>query len=476
MEPAKPDSPAPHEVEELPLEPPEQVLSTLNPDGTRRWLAPRLAKGRFWKRRRVVAYALILLFNVLPWIRIGGKPAVLFDVAQREFTVFGTTFQPTETLLVTLLILVVFVSIFLATALFGRVWCGWGCPQTVYLEFLYRPLERLAEGRYHSKGRAAVPGPRKVLKYALFVLVSVHLSHTFLAYFVGGTTVLEWSTGSPAEHPVGFLIVWGTAAAMMVDFAFFREQMCILACPYGRLQSALLDPNSVVIGYDPVRGEPRGKGKRGPKAPAKNAHLGDCVDCKLCVAVCPTGIDIRDGLQMECVNCAECVDACDSVMDKVGLPRGLIRYASENELAGEPRKNVRPRTVAYGGLLAAALIALGLLLGGREAVQVTTLRATGAPYTVLEQGALIQNQVRLRVENRRDTERRFTVELGDASIVTLPPELRFTLAPLDTHLLTFFVRQPPEAFTAGRRTLDLVLVADDGTRTPHSVGLSGPRP
>ena len=294
------------EIEETPLEPPEHVLSTLNPDGTRRWLAPRLAKGRFWKRRRVVAYWLILLFNLLPWIQIGGKPAMLLDVMHREFTFFGMTFQPTETLLITLLILAIFVGIFLATALFGRVWCGWGCPQTVYLEYLYRPIERLVEGKHHSKGRAAVPGGRKLLKYAVFLVISLHLSHTFLAYFVGAPTVIEWSLGNPADHMMGFLIVWLVAAAMMIDFGFFREQMCILACPYGRLQSALLDPDSIVIGYDPIRGEPRGKGKRGTE---KTTGLGDCVDCKLCVAVCPTGIDIRDGLQMECVNCAECVDA-----------------------------------------------------------------------------------------------------------------------------------------------------------------------
>lgn len=458
------------EIEETPLEPPEHVLSTLNPDGTRRWLAPRLAKGRFWKRRRIVAYGLILLFNLLPWIRINGKPAMLLDVMHREFTFFGVTFQPTETLLITLLILAIFVGIFLATALFGRVWCGWGCPQTVYLEYLYRPIERLVEGKYHSKGRAAVPVGRKVLKYALFLVISLHLSHTFLAYFVGGPTVFEWSLGNPAEHMSGFLIVWLVAAAMMIDFGFFREQMCILACPYGRLQSALLDPDSIVIGYDPIRGEPRGKGKRGTE---KTAGLGDCVDCKLCVAVCPTGIDIRDGLQMECINCAECVDACDSVMDRIGRPRGLIRYASETQLAGGKRRSLRPRTALYGVLLVVVLAGFGLSISQRASTYITALRATGLPY-VIEDDGLVMNRVQLRVENRMEIARTFTLSHDVAGLVLLPEVVRFEVGPLETQQVTFVARLPRTAFVAGRFDAPLCFTDQDGQQVWLTKTLLGP--
>ena len=459
------------ETEELPLAPPEHVLATLNPDGTRRWLAPRLAKGRFWRWRRIVAYFLIALFNLLPWIPIGGKPAILLDVVRRDFTLFGVTFQPTETVLVTTLFLVIFVGIFLATALFGRVWCGWGCPQTVYLEFLYRPLERFAEGKWHSKGRDAIPFGRKVFKYALFLVVSVHLSHTFLAYFVGGTEVLKWSSSSPAAHPAGFVIVWGTALLMMFDFASFREQMCTLACPYGRLQSALLDENSIVIGYDKERGEPRGKGKRGTE---KTAALGDCVECSLCVAVCPTGIDIRDGLQMECVNCAECIDACDSVMDRVGLERGLIRYASENELAGEPRKMLRARTVLYSVALVVLLGALGALLGSRVDTDVDVMRIGNVPFIVMSDGR-VANPVQVRIENRKKEQRTYSLRIADARFEMSPPTVTAIVAGQSSALLSFNVLVPREVFVGGPPRLSMII--SDGAEFEVTVerALLGPQ-
>jgi cytochrome c oxidase accessory protein FixG len=459
------------EHEELPLASPEHVLATLNPDGTRRWLAPRLAKGRFWQRRRIVAYLLIAVFNLLPWIPIGGKPAMFLDIVHRQFTFFGVTFQPTETVLVTTLFLSIFVSVFLATALFGRVWCGWGCPQTVYLEFLYRPLERLAEGKWHSKGRAAIPPGRKLLKYALFLIVSVHLAHTFLAYFVGAKTVMQWSVHNPASHPMGFAIVWGVVGMMMFDFASFREQLCTLACPYGRLQSALLDPNSIVIGYDAKRGEPRGKGKRGTE---KTENLGDCIECKLCVAVCPTGIDIRDGLQMECVNCAECIDACDSVMDRIGAPRGLIRYASENELVGLPKKRVRVRTVLYSVVLTALLVAFVSLLGTRKDTLVNVLRINGVPYTHMADGR-ISDLVKLRIENRREDDRTYTVTLTDSRLETNPSEVTAEVSGLGTKEVTFSVLAPASIFADGRADLEIMILDDEGLETHVERTLLGPR-
>jgi len=459
------------EHEELPLTSPEHVLATLNPDGTRRWLAPRLAKGHFWKRRRILAYFLILLFNVLPWIQLAGKPAMFLDIVHRQFTFFGVTFQPTETVLVTTLFLSIFVSVFLATALFGRVWCGWACPQTVYLEFLYRPIERLAEGKWHSKGRDAIPPLRKFLKYALFLVVSVHLSHTFLAYFVGAKTVMQWSIHNPGDHFAGFVVVWGVALAMMFDFAVFREQMCTLACPYGRLQSALLDPNSIVIGYDAKRGEPRGKGKRGIE---KTAALGDCVECKLCVAVCPTGIDIRDGLQMECVNCAECIDACDSVMERIGAPKGLIRYASENELAGKPRKRVRVRTVLYSVILTALLVAFVSLLSTRKDTLVDVLRIRNVPYMVLGDGS-ISNPVKLRIENRKEADRTYTIRMIDERFSTNPKVITKEVDSLGKAEVTFTVMAPQSVFSEGRTALEMIITDGAGLETHVERILLGPR-
>jgi len=459
------------EPETLPLAPPDKVLATLNPDGTRRWLAPRLAKGRYWQRRRLLGYFLMVLFNALPWIPIGGKPAMLLDVMRREFTFFGVTFQPTETVLVVSLFLTIFISIFLLTAIFGRVWCGWGCPQTIYLEFLYRPLERLIEGKYYTKGRDAVPKGRKLLVMAAFFLVSLHLSHTFLAYFVGPHTVIEWSLGSPMEHKAGFAIVWLVTGMMVVDFASFREQMCTLACPYGRLQSALVDPDSIVIGYDETRGEPRGKGKRGTE---KTKDLGACVDCKLCVAVCPTGIDIRDGLQMECVQCAECIDACDSVMDRMGMDRGLVRYASQTEFDGGRRSVLRTRTVLYSVGLVAALVAFLSFLGTRRDTLVDLLRASNQPFVEVEDGR-ISNLVRMRIENRAEVPRTYSITTATEGVETTPAVLTVDVEAAGQTQKAFQVVADADRFVEGRLTLELVVTDGEDFEQVLARTLLGPR-
>ncbi|MDP2703585.1 MAG: 4Fe-4S binding protein, partial [Candidatus Rokubacteria bacterium] len=267
----------------LPSATKERVLPTLNVDGTRRWMRPKLFEGRFLRRRRALAWALIGLFTVLPYLRMSGKPVILLDVVNRRFILFGATFLPTDTMLLMLLLVGLFIGIFLLTAIYGRVWCGWACPQTVYMEFLYRPIERLIEGgpraqRDLDDRRLA---PQRLLKYAVFGALSMFLAHTFLAYFVGVEALRHWITRSPFEHPAAFLVMAGTTALMFLDFGWFREQVCVVACPYGRFQSALLDRRSLIVGYDFRRGEPRGRLARragdGPGAPPR--ALGDCIDC-----------------------------------------------------------------------------------------------------------------------------------------------------------------------------------------------------
>jgi cytochrome c oxidase accessory protein FixG len=433
------------------LEAPDQVLSTLNPDGTRRWLHPRLSKGRWWKRRRWVAYFLIALFNALPWIPIDGKPAILLDVVRRDFAFFGASFRPTETPLLALLLLAIFLGIFYLTALVGRAWCGWACPQTVYLEFLYRPLERLVEGKSYAKGGKAAPAWRKALKFAVFAVVSAHLAHTFLAYFVGGSTVLSWSLGSPAEHPVGFGLVWVTTILMLIDFGWFREQLCTLACPYGRLQAVLLDRNSLVIGYDAARGEARAK------MPARRdgGDFGDCVDCGLCVATCPTGIDIRNGLQMECVACAECIDACDGVMTKVGKPTGLIRYASQEALAGSRTRWWRPRTIAYPVLLTGILAVFAVTLAGRESGMVQIQRAQGAPYEVMNDGR-VRNLVSFRLDNRAEEPRSYTITLPEG-VEGLVPVNPVVVPAGESGMGVVHLYLPREAFDQGKALVPITI-------------------
>jgi cytochrome c oxidase accessory protein FixG len=391
------------------------TLSTLNDDGSRRWIRPRPSRGRFWHRRRAVAYLLIAVFTAIPYIKVGGLPLVLLDIVHRRFTLFGYTFLPTDTPLFVLLMLAIFLSVFLATSVLGRVWCGWACPQTVYLEFLYRPIERFFEGEPGRAGKPAT-GVRRALKYATYFICSVFLAHTFLAYFVGIDQLVTWVTRPPTEHPTAFLLMAGVTAAMLFDFGFFREQLCIVACPYGRFQSVMLDRGSLIVAYDPKRGEPRGKGKPVslPVLATTGAgrSKGDCIDCRMCVSTCPTGIDIRDGLQMECIHCTQCIDACDSIMEKIGLPTGLIRYSSQRDLEREPRK-ARPRVVIYSVLLTLVLSLFTVAVIAKPPVDIRLLRGRGMPFTELDNG-LVSNQVRVKVTNRLMKPGAYTITLQGA--------------------------------------------------------------
>jgi cytochrome c oxidase accessory protein FixG len=390
--------------------PENRILSTLHEDGSRRWLYPRVSRGRFLRARRIVAYGLIAIFTLLPYIRIHHKPAILLDIRQRQFTLFGFTFLPTDTLLLALFLVTCIVGICLATALAGRVWCGWMCPQTVYLEFVYRPLERLFDGpprASHRPGKRATP-LRSGLKYALFLVISVYLAHTFLAYFVGVESLAQWVRRSPLEHPVGFLVMLATTGLMIFDFSYFREQTCIVACPYGRFQSVMLDRDSLIVSYDPQRGEPRGKRRR--QQPSQT--LGDCIDCGLCTDTCPTGIDIRDGLQMECIACAQCIDACDHVMVRIGKPPGLVRYSSQARIAAAPGRLMRPRIVLYPAIIVLLLSLFVFVLANKKTADVTLLRGLGLPFSELAPGE-ITNQIRVKIKNRSEEDGQYHIAVAD---------------------------------------------------------------
>ncbi len=446
-----------------------RVLATLNADGSRRWLRPRLSVGGFLKARRVVAYALIVLFVLIPYLSIGGKPMLRLNLAEREFSFFGTTFLPSDTLLMTLLMVTLFVSIFLITALFGRVWCGWACPQTVYMEFLYRPIERLFDGAPGKKQRIkGSSGARKVMKHIVFLLCSLALAHTFLAYFVG-PEVWTWMLRPPTEHPVAFLIVFVTSALMMLDFGFFREQVCLVMCPYGRFQAALLDRHSLIVTYDEKRGEPRGKKKRHQPVNAGDVSLkvvedtrGDCIDCHMCVTTCPTGIDIREGLQMECIGCAQCIDACNTVMVKVGKPKNLICYSSQAIMTGESTRFVRPRTLIYPVVLTILLTIFLMVLGGKATAEAQILPRQGSTFYALDGDSEIANQVRMRLVNRSEETITYTITPPEATRLMIDsPE--FTLEPSDSEVISFQLVVPAAAFDIqGVFNTSLIITGSDG--------------
>ena len=464
--------------------PQERVLATLNADGSGRWLRPRLSTGSFWHARRIVAYALIVIFVAVPYLSIGGTPVLQLDVRARAFHFFGTTFLPSDTLLMALLMVSLFVSIFLITALFGRVWCGWACPQTVYMEFLYRPIERLFDGAPGKRQKSdASKGWRRAAKYAVFLACSLFLAHTFLAFFVG-PEVWAWTLQSPFNHPVAFLIVFATTGLMMLDFGFFREQVCLVMCPYGRFQAALLDRHSLIVTYDENRGEPRGKKKRSRNAAATpdDVHLkvveqdkGDCIDCQMCVTTCPTGIAIRDGLQMECIGCAQCIDACNTVMDKVGKPRGLIRYSSQAIIEGESKRVVRPRVLIYPGVLAILVTVFLLLLAGKSTGEVEPLPRTGRPFYSLDTTQEIGNQVRLRVVNRSDVPVTYTFGVSEGARLLMSDATRELVAGEST-VVGFQIALSPKAFDAeGSHMVEISVTGDDGFEKTIRYRALGPK-
>ncbi len=475
------------------LEAPEEVLSTMHKDGRRRWLYPVLSRGAHYRRRSVVGWALVVLYLVLPIVPIGGKPAILLDVLHSQFTFFGTTFYATDTLLLMLFLLLIFGMIIALTALLGRAWCGWACPQTVYMEFVFRPIERLFEGNENKRNRqdhremTVELAARKVGKHAVYLLIATVLAHTFVAYFVGWSKLLTWMTGPPREHWGFFLMMGLTTALVLADFTWFREQMCTLACPYARIQSVLMDRDSLIVSYDAGRGEPRAKpartSKKSQPSPSAKDILnlsgpGDCIDCGACVRTCPTGIDIRDGLQMECIGCTQCIDACDAIMDKIQKPRGLVRYTSENTLQNtNPRVLRRPRLLLY----AAVLLITGSLfvynLSSRERVEINITRVPGEPFAVLPDGT-ITNRVRFRVHNRTGVESTFHISALEPPHTQLkiigPGTIK--LANGDQTHLDIWVVVPVEAFQHGEALGKFSVKTIDGTAQNTTFRLLGPKP
>ena len=415
--------------------PNRDFVTTIRDDGSRPFLFPADTRGRFTLARRVSALLLIAFYLSLPWIPVNGYPAVFLDVAQRRFHLFGLTLAAQDLWLMFFVITGLGFSLFFVTALFGRIWCGWACPHTVFLDHVYRRIERWIDGDAVER-RALDAAPfsgskiiRRGVKHVLYVLVSAVIAHLFLAYFVSLPEVWAMVSAAPAEHwsAFGFMAVF--TGVLYFNFGWFREQLCIVICPYGRLQSALIDDHSLVIGYDPIRGEPRMTlaearqwklaGIAAGRTEAELARTGDCVECSRCVQVCPTGIDIRQGLQLECVGCTACIDACDEVMTRLHRPRGLIRYASQSSFAGKATRWLRPRTAVYGVLLLIGLSVASWALSTVRPANLGVTRITGAPYIV--SADFIRNQFLVRLVNKRNEPVQFLLHLEGA-----PARLRQT--------------------------------------------------
>lgn len=387
-------------------------LATTDEHGNRVYIYPEDVKGKWKTRRNWVYHSLIFIYLVLPWIYIDGKPALMLNLAKREFTFFGATMHGIEPILLFLLLISGLFFIALMTSLFGRVWCGWGCPQTVFIQSIFLKIEALVEGKARAR-LALEQAPwslqkilKRTIKWFLFTLVSLHIAHTFIGYFVGPRELFYMTMQAPSEHFGVFVATMIIATIFLLDFGWFREQFCIIACPYGRIQSVMMDESSKVVAYDYNRGEPR-KG-------VSKENQGDCVNCYQCVKVCPTGIDIRRGTQLECIACTQCIDACDSIMTRLKKPTGLIRYTNEVELKQLPKKkNLRPYVYAFfATIFVAAFI---FFLSASTKPQMVFLRGVGAPF--LSSGSTITNRFTLKIKHQGENQ--YT-----ANLIISDPELR----------------------------------------------------
>ena len=436
-------------------------ISTVDKKGNRIWIYPQKPKGNLHTARAWFTVFLLTVFFAGPFVNINGQPILLLNIFERKFIIFGLVFWPQDFHLFVLATLAFVVFILLFTAVFGRIWCGWACPQTVFMEMVFRKIEYLIEGDSRQQ-RTLNQAPwtsdkvfKKTLKHSIFFLIAFLIGNTFMAYIVGSGALINIITSPPWHHWAGFVAVVAFSGLFYWIFASFREQACVLVCPYGRFQSVLLDPNSIVVAYDFKRGEPRGKfSKR-----RSRESLGDCIDCNQCVEVCPTGIDIRNGTQLECVNCTACIDACNNVMEKVNLPKGLIRYSSYNSIVEGKKHLLTPRFFGYSAILAVILLALGLLFLNRSEIETSIFRTPGILFQELPNGD-ISNLYAVKIVNKTFTELPVQLELKN-----VPGKIRIIgselVVPADGLTETaFFVEIPRDLITASNTQLTIRVISN----------------
>ena len=384
-------------------------LSNVTDTGKRIWIYPRIVVGKFYKLRTYFSWLLLGLLLGLPWLSVDNHPLFLFNILERRFIFWGVIFFPQDFHLVAIGLLTFIVFIILFTVIFGRVFCGWACPQTIFLEMLFRKVEILIEGDHNAQRRLdQQPWTtekiwKKTLKHTIFLMLSFIIANVFLAYIIGKKELFAIIFDNPFNHLLGLLTILLFTGAFYLVFARFRELVCTMICPYGRLQGVMLDKKSIVVAYDFIRGEIRGKHQNAEEkvvAFNKNEAVhGSCIDCKICVQVCPTGIDIRNGTQLECIACTACIDACDEVMDKIQEPRGLIRYASMEGIEQKKKLKFNVRIAAYSLVLLVLLSALGFLLITRNNIETTILRAPGLMYQE-NKGGDVSNLYNVQVVNK----------------------------------------------------------------------------
>lgn len=393
-------------------------IATISKEGKRNWIYAQQPEGKLYNARTIISIFYLFLFFTLPFVRVHDEPFFLFNILERRFIFFGITFWPQDFFIFGIGMLAFILFIVLFTVVFGRIFCGWVCPQTIFLEMVFRKIEYWIEGdASHQRMLDKAPYNadkiiKKGSKHIIFFLLAFIISNTFLAYIIGTDELFKIIHEPLSQHIGGFILLLVFTGIFYAVYAWFREQVCLIVCPYGRLQGVMTDRNSILVAYDYIRGEPRGKYKKSGRE-----DKGDCIDCMQCVKVCPGAIDIRNGTQLECINCTACIDACNLMMDKVGLPKGLIRYASEDGIAKGEKLRVTPRIIAYSSVLVALIGFFVILLATRKDIDATILRTPGMLFQQQENN-MISNLYNIKLINKthRDIPLTFKLESGGGSI------------------------------------------------------------
>ena len=442
-------------------------IATVDEQGKRIWIYPKKPSGNLHRWRIAVTIFLLSLLFSGPFITIGGQPLLLLNFFDRKFVILGQAFWPQDFVLLALTLITFFVFIILFTVVFGRIWCGWMCPQTLFMEMVFRKIEYWIEGdsnhqrRLNAQKWTASKVIKKVSKQLIFISISILIAHIAMAYLIGADRTFAIVQESPVNHSAGFIGLLAFTGIFYSVFAYFREQACVAICPYGRLQGVLLIKDSIVVAYDWLRGEPRGRMK---KHQAPEEKKGDCIDCKLCVHACPTGIDIRNGTQLECVNCTACIDACDEVMIKINKPKGLIRYASYNSIANGVQKIFTARVAGYTVVLLVLLSVLGFTLSTRSDVETTVLKVSGTLYQRVD-GGFITNLYNVEFVNKTFSELPLELKVESPPEATLiRPDGASIIVPPEGFMKTIYFIQIPETAILQARTLVTLGVYRNGER------------
>lgn len=455
-------------------------IATVDARGKRKWIYAQKPKGKLYNIRTWVSWGFFALFFALPFIKVNGRPLFLFNIPEAKFIIFGKIFWPQDFVIFGLTMVTFIVFIVLFTAAFGRLFCGWVCPQTIFMEMLFRKVEYAIEGDA-AKQKLLNNGPwtgekirKKLIKHIAFYLLAFIIANFFLAYIIGVDDLKKIMSEPVSEHIVGFLAILVFSAVFYAVYAFFREQACTVVCPYGRLQGVLLDRNSMIVAYDYKRGEPRGKYKKNEVA---ELNQGDCIDCFQCVKVCPTGIDIRNGTQMECVGCTACIDACDKMMEAIHKPKGLVRYASETGISESKKLRFTGRMKFYSAVLVILSGILTLLLLSRKDIDGTIIRTKGLIYQ--ERGTdSLSNLFNIKVINKTEKNIPVTLKLeGDARTagkIELVGATDIHLKEEDQATGSFFIVLPKSFVTSRKMKLSIGLYEGDKRITTLKTNFTGP--